>query len=166
MLKHGPLYLIHTTHLYSSGSDSFTHRTASWSPHLITTISLGQTHLMDTKIHHLEELHCCGFLSHSDLPSKVIVTLMWVNNPTPGGLPTQNSGIHWINRLNSKPIRFYTATTTLHTSFIPSGGMHQLSLTRKDRYPSLPTWIKQTIHTYLPQQFYLFHFPSCFWAIH
>ena len=65
MLIHGPLYFIHTTHLYFSGTVRVPQTgTAFLSPHLITTISLGQTHLMDTKINHHEESHCLG---HGDL---------------------------------------------------------------------------------------------------
>ena len=61
MLTHGPLYFIHTTHIYSSGMVTVSQtRTASLPTHLTTTISPGQTHLMDTKISHFEESHCLG----------------------------------------------------------------------------------------------------------
>ena len=127
MLTHGPLYFINTTHLYSTGTLTVPQTgTAFLSSHLIITISLGQTHLMDTKINHCEESHCLG---HSD-PNKmfemfelqvtvtshpqVIVTLVWVNNPTSEGLPHTKPGIYWVNRLNSKPTRLCTVMTTLH----------------------------------------------------
>ena len=163
MLTHRPLYFIHTTHLYSS--DSFTDRNSFPVTSLNNNSQPGPNTPYGHQIHHCEESPCCSCSSHSDWPSEVMVTLMWTNKPTPEGLPIQNSGIHWVNKLKSKPTGFCTAMTTLQTPSIPSQGMHQLSFTRKDRYPSLPSWSK-TIHMYLPQQFYFFHFPSCFWAIH
>ena len=59
-----------------------------------------------------------GFMSHSDWPSQVIVTLMWANNPTPEGLPHSKFGIylgwqtkfkaHWVIHGNN------CSTHTLH----------------------------------------------------
>ena len=130
---------------------------------------------MDTKINYHEESQCLG---HSDLNKmcelqvtvmghpQVIVILAWANNCTPKGLPHWRPGIHWVNRLNSKPIKLCTVTTTLHTPSIPSQGLHMLSFTRKDRYPSLHSCSNTLFHSYLPQQFYFFHFPSCFWTQH
>ena len=54
--------------------------------------------------------------------------------PNPAWLPTQNSGIHWVDRLNSWLIGSYMVITTLHTPSISPRGLHMLFLTRKDRY--------------------------------
>ena len=74
---------------------------------------------------------------HSDRLPQVMVTLVWMINPTQRGFPTQNQGIHWVNRLNTKPTGLCTVMTTLHAPSIPPWGIYQLSLTRKDRDPSL-----------------------------
>ena len=79
------IYIL-TAHLYSSGTVTVPLTgTAFLQPYLIANISMGQTHLMDTKINHCEESHCLG---HSDLNemcklrvtvtshSQVIVTLV------------------------------------------------------------------------------------------
>ena len=60
------LYIdILTTHLNFSGTVTVPLTgTAFLPPHLITTISPGQTHLMDTKISHCESSNCLG---HNDL---------------------------------------------------------------------------------------------------
>ena len=79
MLTQWPLHFIHTTHLYSNGTVTVPQTgTASLPPHLITTISLGQTHHMDTKINHCEESHCLG---HSDL-NKMYKSQVTVTGPT------------------------------------------------------------------------------------
>ena len=54
-----------TAHLYFSGTVTVPLKgTAFLPPHLITTISLGKTHLMDTNVNHCEASHCLG---HNDL---------------------------------------------------------------------------------------------------
>ena len=167
MLTHGPLYFIHTTHLYFSGTVTVPQTaTAFLPPHLITAISLGQTHLMDTRINHHEESHC---YSHSDLNEmcelwvtvtnhpQVIVTLVWANNPAPEGLPHSKSGIHWVSRLNSKPIGYaqwwppYTHPPSHPRDCICS------PLPRRTG-TLLYTPVQTLFHLYLPKQFYFFHF--------
>ena len=83
-------------------------------------------------------------------------------NPNPTCLAPQNSGrIHLIGRLNSQLIGSYMVMTTLYTPSIPPQGLHMLFFTRKDRYHQLLLLLSLTVHLYLPQQSYFFHFPSC-----
>ena len=88
-----------TGHLYFSSTVTvLLIGTTFLSPHLITTTSLGQTHLLDTKMNHCKASHCSG---HNDLNevirlhvtvtghSQVTVTLTWANNLTHKGFLTQ-----------------------------------------------------------------------------
>ena len=81
-------------------------------------------------------------------------------NPNPAWLAPQNHGIHLVDRLNSQLIGSYMAMATLHTPSIPPWGLHILIFTMKDRYHQLLLLLSLTVHLYLPQQFYYFHFLS------
>ena len=114
--------------------------------HLITTVSPDQKHFNSCKSYHCEESHCLG---HSDLNemcelwvpvtchSQVIVTLVWSNNTTLLGFPTQNLAFilvwktkfkaYWVMHGNDHP------THILH----PMPGITYALLHKEGRYSSL-----------------------------
>ena len=160
-----------TTHLYSSGTVTVPQTGIAFlPPHLMTTMSPGQTHLMDTKINDHEESHCLG---HSDLNKmcelwvtvtshpQVIVTLAWANNPTPEGLPHSKPGIHWVSRLLDYA-QWWSPYT--HPPSHPRDWICSPSPERTGTLLYTPVQTPYFLHT-APANLFL-SFTSCFWAQH